>query len=220
MGDIEAEVIVDPCGDDAGHDGKLTAGGRLAPTGLIEVIEHESLMGQTVQRGGQLLTDHIGRECLGGNENQVLALEQTRILVLLGRCFRTEIAIERVNAAVTGQRCKIDIQLVVVILFQRRMVHRIDIHIFHDIIQRCFGDTKDGVLHLQTHRSIQAADTHSVVGGIVVGIAVLFRPLQTQQRTQRLGQHQQYQQGDTGFFAQALAGQQMTAENDETQQGQ
>ena len=48
MAGVEAEIAVDPRGDDAGHVGELAAGGGLSPGGLVEVLTHEALVGQAV----------------------------------------------------------------------------------------------------------------------------------------------------------------------------
>ena len=90
----EADVVVDPCGQQAGEDGKFAAGGGLPPAGLVVVGADEALVGQTVQRRGQLLGDEPRRKGLRRQQDQILALEHPGILVLPGGSARRHIAVD------------------------------------------------------------------------------------------------------------------------------
>ena len=98
----EADIAAHPCGQQAGEDGKLAAGGGLAPAGLVVVAEHEALVGQAVQGGGQLLRDEPGRERLRCQQDQVLACEHAGILVPAGGSTGGHITVQRSQRAVAG----------------------------------------------------------------------------------------------------------------------
>ena len=195
VGNVETEAVVDPSGDQTRHHGKFAAGGGLTPTGLIEIVEHEALMGQTIEGGGQLLADDIGREGLGGNEDEILPLEEARIVVLLGGSLVAKVAVEGDGGGGCPlvQGGKVDIHLVVLVLLQGGVVYRLNIDALGNIIQWRFGDAEDGVLHLKADSARQTHHGNGAVRGIVVGVGVLISAVETQHRAKNLRQHQDYQ---------------------------
>ena len=221
VGDVEAEVIVDPSGDKARHHGKFAAGGGLTPAGLIKVVEHEALMGEAIEGGRQLLTDDIGREGLGGNEDEIFPLKEARIVVLLGGSLAAEVAVEGDGGGGRPliQGGKVDVHLVVLVLLQRGVVYRLNIDALGNVIQRRFGDAKDGVLHLKADSARQTHHGNGAVGGIVVGVGILISAIETQHRAKNLRQHQKHQQEDARLFTKALLGQEMAAEENEADEG-
>ena len=165
----EADIAAHPCGQQAGEDGKLAAGGGLAPAGLVVVAEHEALVGQAVQGGGQLLRDEPGREGLCRQQDQVLACEHAGILVLAGGSTGGHITVQRGQRAVAGglgQRGKVDVQHIVVVVHRRGFRFRVGLR---QGLQRRRGHAGDGVGQLQPQSGVQTEAGDGTVGVEIVG---------------------------------------------------
>ena len=92
-----------------GQAGILTVGGVGGEGGPV-VSEVKTAVGQLVQGGGQLRVDALGREGLGGDEDQVVALEHAGILIFLGGLYGSQIIIDLLGGLVGlcfGQCCEI-----------------------------------------------------------------------------------------------------------------
>ena len=71
------------------HQGILAVGGGVGE-GIIIVVEDDSLLGQLVQIGGQILVDGRGREALRAHDDQIVVLQHPGVFVLVGSGnFRT-----------------------------------------------------------------------------------------------------------------------------------
>ena len=188
----EADVVVDPCGQQAGEDGKFAAGGGLPPAGLVVVGADEALVGQTVQRRGQLLGDEPRRKGLRRQQDQILALEHPGILVLPGGSARRHIAVDGGQRAVgrgIRQRGEVDVQRVVAV------DHRLRRDVLHRFLQlgqrgqRRRGGAGQGIGQLQTETAAQTELGHGAVGVEVVGVEGGVGTVAEQRRAAADGQH-------------------------------
>ena len=220
MAGVEAEIAVDPRGDDAGHVGELAAGGGLSPAGLVVVGEHEALVGQLVQGGRQLLADDVGGEGLGGDLDQVLALEHAGVLVLLAGGLAAEVRVHvlqrRAVHQIGGGR-KVQIHLVVVIDHRLIVRYRIRLRLVH-LDHRGVRQAEDGVLGLQTDGSRQTEAGHGIVGDVVVGIVRSILAAIAQGGAGGLTHREHHQRDNAAADAEGLARQQMAAEHDQGDQ--
>ena len=89
-------------GNHTHHVGEFSRGGAAAPGGLIVVRELDAPGGHAVQRGGQLGINHLFGKGFGGDENQILSLEKTGVLVLPGRGQGVDVAVQDSGAGVGG----------------------------------------------------------------------------------------------------------------------
>ena len=208
---VEADIAVDPRGEQTGHHRVLAAGGRLAPAGLIEIVEHEALVGQTVEGRRQLLTDEPGGEGLGGEKNEVLALEDTGIRVLLGGRQRAEVVGHTGHGTAGGVLCqggKIDVHGIFAVDHRRcdnRGVIRY-ICVRASVRQPGTGVPENGVGDLQTDTGVEPEVGHAGVGGEVVGIGVVIGAPAGQAAADAAEQQAYDQQEQQGPAAHALLG--------------
>ena len=173
----EADIAAHPGGQQAGEHGIFAAGGGLAPAGLVVVVADEALVGQTVQRGGQLLRDEPRREGFRRQQDQILALEHPRVLVLAGGSAGGYIAMDRGQRAVrcgVRQRGKVDVQRVVAVVRWLRLggVLRQGKRLIRSRqrVQRRRGCAEQGVGQLQAETGAQPEAGYGAVGIVVVGV--------------------------------------------------
>ena len=208
---IEADIAVDPRGEQTGHHRVLAAGGRLAPAGLIEIVEHEALVGQTVEGRRQLLADEPGRKGLGGEKNEVLVLEHTGVRVLLGGRQRAEVIRHTSHSTAGGILCqggKVDVHGVFTVNHRRcdsRGVIRY-ICVRASVRQPGTGVPENGVGDLQTDTGVEPEVGHAGVGGEVVGIGIVIGAPAGQTAADTVEQQTHDQQEQQGPAAHALLG--------------
>ena len=216
--DVEAEVVVDPCGDHPGHGGKFTAGGGLSPAGLVVIGKHKALVGQLVQGGRQFLADDIGGKGLGGDLDQVLAGEHAGIFVFLAGGDAAEILVDilqRLAAHQLRRGLKIQIHFVVIIDHRRWIRLRLD-HFHH----RRFGHAQQGILRLQPHGGGQAEAGDRPVGDKIIGVVRPVFAGIAQRRARYLTHRKPGQRQQPYPAAEPLARQQTAAEHDQRRQRQ
>ena len=217
MAGVEAEIAVDPRGDDAGHVGELAAGGGLSPAGLVVVGEHEALVGQLVQGGRQLLADDVGGEGLGSDLDEILALEHAGVLVLLAGGLAAEVVVhvlQRGAAHQIGGGGEVQLHLVVVV--DHRLIRHRLVHLDHRRVRQI----EDGVLGLQPNGGCQTEAGHGVVGDVVVGVVRPILAGIAQGGTDSLTHREHRQRHNAAADAEGLARQQAAAEDDQQHQRQ
>ena len=217
---VEADVAVHPRGQQAGHHGELAAGGGLPPAGLVEVVADEALVGQAVEGGGQLLTDEPRGERLGGEEDQVLALEQTGIAVLFGGGQAAEVPGhfgDRPVGGVLRQRGEVDVHGVVAVghrrggggvLLRRRGQ------------QLRAGLTEQGVGRLQPEGGVEPEVGNAGIGVEVIGVGVAIRAPAGQRGGGAPQQQGEGEQEKQGAFAGGAGGDNAAAQDDAEHQRQ
>ena len=198
-GGVEADIAVDPCGNQAGHHCVFAARGGLSPRGLVEVAAHEALVRQAVERGCQLLADEPRGERLGREQNEILALKHAGVLVFSGGRQAAEVAGHIGHGrggCVLGKGGKVDVHAVFAV--SRRLgdggrgVRALRRLVGHGGT----GLAEDGIGDLQPHGGIEAEVGHTGVGVEAVGIGIPVRapPRQTGRRAAQQQCHDQQEQ--------------------------